>query len=136
MSSLVWRPFYLTIRSKNTTLGTSPPNLRKECVMGLNTPCPLHGNEHPDFLCPLSDEAKEKANRKARLATDVYNKLVAETPWLSEVDLKLEGVEEYQPGKLQVSFSYTATMGSREMQKSVVVMTDLEMNAWNVAFSK
>lgn len=20
--------------------------------MGLNTKCPIHGNEHPDFLCP------------------------------------------------------------------------------------
>ncbi|MBI4119819.1 MAG: hypothetical protein HY456_03175 [Parcubacteria group bacterium] len=22
--------------------------------MGLNTKCPVHGNEHPDFLCPLN----------------------------------------------------------------------------------
>ena len=28
--------------------------------MGLNTKCPIHGNEHPDFLCPQKDSSSRK----------------------------------------------------------------------------
>lgn len=40
--------------------------------MGLNTKCPLHGNAHPDFLCP------NRRKTSGNIIHNEFKKLVAE----------------------------------------------------------